>query len=61
MPAFGEALDRGTIEKAIDHIRSLCADSSWPRGELNLLRALVTEKAFPKTKRCSRWSPRKAR
>jgi hypothetical protein len=47
MPAFGEALDLGTIEKAIDHIRSLCADSSWPRGELNLPRALVTEKAFP--------------
>jgi hypothetical protein len=47
MPAFGEALDLGTIEKAIDHIRSLCTDSSWPRGELNLPRALVTEKAFP--------------
>jgi hypothetical protein len=31
----------------VNHLRSFCAESSWPRGELNLPRALLTEKAFP--------------
>ena len=29
------------------YIRSLCTDDNWPRGELNLPRALLTEKAYP--------------
>ena len=35
------------IEQASSYIRSSAADRAWPRGELNLPRALVTEKAFP--------------
>ena len=47
MPSFGEALDRDQIEAVIQYVRSLCPDRAWPRGELNLPRAMVTEKAFP--------------
>lgn len=47
MPAFGDVLSDEQIEKAINYVRSLCRDRAWPRGELNLPRALVTEKAFP--------------
>ena len=47
MPAFGEALTEDEILLAIGHIRTFCVDKSWPRGELNLPRPLVTEKAFP--------------
>jgi hypothetical protein len=47
MPAFGEALSEDEILRAIDHIHGFCEDPGWPRGELNLPRALVTEKAFP--------------
>jgi hypothetical protein len=47
MPAYGDALTRGELERALHHVRSFCTDTSWPRGELNLPRALVTEKAFP--------------
>jgi mono/diheme cytochrome c family protein len=47
MPAFGGALSEAQILAAIGHLRSLCRDARWPRGELNLPRPLVTEKAFP--------------
>ena len=47
MPAFGGALSEEQILAAIGHVRSLCHDARWPRGELNLPRPLVTEKAFP--------------
>jgi len=47
MPAFGEALSDAEIESAIEHLREFCTDPRWPRGELNLPRALFTEKAFP--------------
>jgi hypothetical protein len=47
MPAFGQVLSDEAIGKTIDYVRSLCRSRSWPRGELNLPRALVTEKAFP--------------
>jgi hypothetical protein len=47
MPAFGEALTMDQLQRALDHVRTLCADAAWPRGELNLPRPLVTEKAFP--------------
>ncbi len=47
MPAFGEVLTEDEILLALGHIRTFCEDKSWPRGELNLPRALVTEKAFP--------------
>ena len=47
MPAFGEALSAEQIQRTITYIRSLCSERSWPRGELNLPRPLLTEKAFP--------------
>ncbi len=47
MPAFGDALAGAEIELVIGHLRTFCTDDAWPRGELNLPRPLVTEKAFP--------------
>jgi hypothetical protein len=47
MPAFGQALTAAQIEMAVAYIKRFCDDPSWPPGELNLPRALVTEKAFP--------------
>ncbi|MDX1643755.1 MAG: transporter [Thermoanaerobaculia bacterium] len=47
MPAFGEALTTAELERIIDHVRTFCTDGRWPRGELNLPRPLVTEKAYP--------------
>jgi hypothetical protein len=47
MPAFGRALTVAQLEMAVAHIKGFCDDRSWPAGELNLPRALVTEKAFP--------------
>lgn len=47
MPAFGKALSEEELQEVMDHIRTLCTDDEWPRGELNLPRALVTEKAYP--------------
>jgi mono/diheme cytochrome c family protein len=47
MPAFGDALSEPEIQRTIAYIRSLCGSRAWPRGELNLPRPLVTEKAFP--------------
>src|SRR5262245_17025858 len=47
MPAFGDALSSEQIERVAGHVRSLCADRSWPPADLNLPRAFFTEKAFP--------------
>ena len=47
MPAFGDALSDREMQLALDHVRSFCPDRDWPRGELNLPRPLVTEKAYP--------------
>jgi len=47
MPAFGEALTEEEIQASLDHIRTMCRDARWPRGELNMPRALFTEKAYP--------------
>jgi mono/diheme cytochrome c family protein len=47
MPSFAEQLTGAQIDAVIAHLRTLCRDSSWPRGELNLPRPLTTEKAFP--------------
>jgi len=47
MPAFGEALSIADIERVVGHLRSFCREPGWPRGELNLPRPLVTEKAYP--------------
>lgn len=47
MPAFGDALTADQIESVLAFLRSLCTKPSWAPGELNVPRALVTEKAFP--------------
>lgn len=47
MPAFGQALTSKEIDEVIEYMRGFCKNSHWPRGELNLPRALVTEKAYP--------------
>lgn len=47
MPAFGDALTGEELQRTMDYIRTLCASDDWPRGELNLPRPLVTEKAYP--------------
>lgn len=47
MPAFGKALSQQQLQQIMDHIRTLCRDDNWPRGELNMPRPLVTEKAYP--------------
>ena len=47
MPAFQGVLTVEQIQLAVNHIRTFCADDRWPRGELNLPRALITGKAYP--------------
>jgi mono/diheme cytochrome c family protein len=47
MPAFRDALTQEQIGTVIEYLRGLCTDTSWPRGNLNLPRPLITEKAFP--------------
>jgi mono/diheme cytochrome c family protein len=47
MPAFSELLTSGEIDDVIAYMRKFCSNKHWARGELNLPRAIVTEKAFP--------------
>jgi len=47
MPAFGGALGEEDLYKIVAHIKTFCSATEWPRGELNLPKALHTEKAFP--------------
>ena len=47
MPSFSEALTSKQIDEVIAYVRGFCKNSHWPRGELNLPKALVTEKAYP--------------
>jgi hypothetical protein len=47
MPAYGQALTVEEITRVLGHMRTFCDNPAWPRGELNLPRPLVTEKAFP--------------
>ncbi len=47
MPAFSEALSIEELEKAVEYTRTFCPDNDWPRGALNLPRAMITEKAYP--------------
>jgi len=47
MPSFSEALTDEQISKVIGYLRHFCRETGWPRGELNLPRAIVTEKAYP--------------
>jgi mono/diheme cytochrome c family protein len=47
MPAFGGVLTTAQMQAVLGHVRRFCGNAGWPRGELNLPRPLVTEKAFP--------------
>ena len=47
MPSFGELLTSEQIDDVIAYLRGFCKGRGWARGELNLPRALVTEKAYP--------------
>jgi mono/diheme cytochrome c family protein len=49
MPAFGDVLTAVQIDQLVVHLRSLCKEKGWALGELNVPRALVTEKAFPES------------
>ena len=50
MPAFAGALSDEEIDALIAAPARLLHGPTWPRGDLNLPRALFTEKAFPRTK-----------
>ena len=47
MPSWKDALTTEQIAKLTGFLRSRCQEEGWPLGELNLPRALFTEKAFP--------------
>lgn len=47
MPSFGQALSSDQIDDVIAYLRQFCPSPHWPRAELNLPRAIVTEKAYP--------------
>ncbi len=47
MPAFGGILGPEPLERVMAYVRTLCGDARWPRGELNVPRAMFTEKAYP--------------
>lgn len=47
MPAFDGVLTVDQVQLAVDHIRTFCTNPKWPRGELNLPRPLITNKAYP--------------
>jgi hypothetical protein len=47
MPSFADELTNEEIAKIILHLRTFCTETGWPRGDLNLPRPFVTEKAFP--------------
>ncbi len=47
MPSFKDFLTQDQIGQVIEYLRSFCTEKAWPRGNLNLPRPLITEKAFP--------------
>lgn len=50
MPSFGQLFSSDDIDDVVAYLRTFCSKNTkrhWPRGELNLPRAIVTEKAFP--------------
>lgn len=47
MPAFGQALTAEQIDALLAYVKSLADTRRYPPGDLNLLRPLVTTKAFP--------------
>ncbi|MDB6084900.1 MAG: cytochrome c, class [Gammaproteobacteria bacterium] len=49
MPSFSGVLTSQQMDEVIAYLRSLCKETGWPVGELNVPRALLTEKAFPES------------
>ncbi|MCC7417558.1 MAG: cytochrome c [Acidobacteria bacterium] len=49
MPAFRDLLTPRQIDLVIAHMRTMCRETAWPRGDLNLPRPMITEKAFPES------------
>jgi mono/diheme cytochrome c family protein len=49
MPVFVEELTSTQIDAVIKYLRTFCRSDRYPRGELNLPRPLITEKAFPES------------
>jgi mono/diheme cytochrome c family protein len=47
MPVLSGGLSQAEIARVLSHLRRFCSEERWPRGELNLPRPLLTEKAFP--------------
>jgi hypothetical protein len=47
MPSFSESLTYDQLKAVTQYLRGFCKDPGWPRGELNLPLALITEKAYP--------------
>lgn len=47
MPSYSEALTSEQVEALIDYLKTFCAETGWPPGELNFRRAHLTTKAFP--------------
>jgi hypothetical protein len=47
MPSFGDVLTEEELGRAVEYAKGFCTDNSWPAGELNLPRPLMTEKAYP--------------
>jgi hypothetical protein len=47
MPAFGSALSKEELALVVEYVKGFCPNPEWPRGELNLPRAMFTEKAYP--------------
>ena len=47
MPAFRDLLTADQIQRVATYLRTFCPEPAWPRGELNVALALITEKAFP--------------
>ncbi|HEX9582254.1 MAG TPA: cytochrome c [Gemmatimonadales bacterium] len=47
MPAFEEGATTEQIRAVVRYVKSLCGETGWPPGELNLPRPFLAEKAFP--------------
>ena len=47
MPGFADSLSDEQIREVVAYLRRFCHDPSWPSGDLNFRRSLVTGKAFP--------------
>ena len=49
MPSFSDELTSEQVDAVIKYLRTICHSDRYPRGELNLPRPLITEKAFPES------------